>query len=130
MEAFYRVLGAMELSAEFGYTTREWGNLPLPDGPITVGIDGGYVRDWEAKKHNFEVIVGKSILAFKRDEDEDHPSSKRVGFVQTLDAQFIAVCRRSKWSRHLTNSPFLALLAMAGSKAAYKINSACSKAFC
>lgn len=32
-----------------------------------VGIDGGYVRIWEAKKTNFEVIVGKSILAFKRD---------------------------------------------------------------
>ena len=29
-------------------------------------------------------------------------------------AQFIAVCRRSKWSKHVTNSPFLALLAMAG----------------
>jgi hypothetical protein len=66
---------------------RDWGNLPIPDGPITVGIDGGYVRDWEAKKHNFEVIVGKSILAFKRDEEEDTPSSKRFGFVQTLDAK-------------------------------------------
>ena len=64
---------------------RDWGNLPIPDGPITVGIDGGYVRDWEAKKHNFEVIVGKSTLAFKRDEDEETPSSKRFGFVQTLD---------------------------------------------
>ena len=42
---------------------RDWGNLPIPDGPITVGIDGGYVRDWEAKKHNFEVIVGKSVPA-------------------------------------------------------------------
>jgi hypothetical protein len=51
-----------------------------------VGIDGGYVRDWEAKKHNFAVIVGKSTLAFTRDNDEDHPSSKRFGFVQTLDA--------------------------------------------
>ena len=38
---------------------RDWGTLPIPDGPITVGIDGGYVRDWDAKKHNFEVIVGK-----------------------------------------------------------------------
>jgi hypothetical protein len=66
---------------------RDWGNLPIPDGPITVGIDGGYVRDWEAKKHNFEVIVGKSTLAFKRDEDDDIPSSKRFGFVQTLDAK-------------------------------------------
>jgi hypothetical protein len=24
---------------------RDWGNLPIPDGPITVDIDGGYVRD-------------------------------------------------------------------------------------
>src|ERR671925_1582499 len=66
---------------------RDWGTLPIPDGPITVGIDGGYVRDWEAKKHNFEVIVGKSILAFKRDEEEETPSSKRFGFVQTLDTK-------------------------------------------
>src|SRR3989475_8481933 len=66
---------------------RDWGNLPIPDGPITVGIDGGYVRDWEAKKHNVEVIVGKSTLAFTRDEDEDHPSSKRFGFVQTVDTK-------------------------------------------
>jgi hypothetical protein len=36
----------------------DWGPLPIPDGPITVGIDGGYVRD-EAKQRNFEVIVGK-----------------------------------------------------------------------
>jgi hypothetical protein len=64
---------------------RDWGNLPIPDGPITVGIDGGYVRDWDAKKHNFEVIVGKSTLAFRRDEEDDLPSSKRFGFVQTLD---------------------------------------------
>src|SRR5713101_4287611 len=66
---------------------RDWGTVPIPDGPITVGIDGGYVRDWEAKKHNFEVIVGKSTLAFQREEEEDHPSSKRFGFVQTLDTK-------------------------------------------
>src|SRR3712207_8336230 len=30
-------------------------------------------------------------------------------------AQFLAVCRKSKWSKHLTNSPFLALLTMTGS---------------
>jgi hypothetical protein len=29
---------------------REWGTLPIPDGPLTVGIDGGYVRDWDEKK--------------------------------------------------------------------------------
>jgi hypothetical protein len=64
---------------------RDWGNLPIPDGPITVGIDGGYVRDWDEKKRQFEVIVGKSILAFTREEEEDVPSSKCFGFVQTVD---------------------------------------------
>ena len=43
-------------------------------------------------------------------------------------AQFLAVCSRLKWSRHWTKSPCLALLAMAGSSAAYKIISACSNA--
>jgi alpha-D-ribose 1-methylphosphonate 5-triphosphate synthase subunit PhnH len=50
-----------------------------------VGIDGGYVRSWEAKQQHFEVIVGKSILAFHREDEEDMPSSKCFGFVQTLD---------------------------------------------
>jgi hypothetical protein len=39
-------------------------NTP-PDGPLVVGIDGGYVRgreqDW------FEVITGKSLVSFHRD---------------------------------------------------------------
>jgi hypothetical protein len=64
---------------------RDWEPLPIPDGPITVGIDGGYVRDWDEKKGHFEVIVGKSILAFKREDEEDIPSSKCFGFVQTFD---------------------------------------------
>jgi hypothetical protein len=42
----------------------DWETLPIPDGPITVGIDGGCVRDWNEKKSHFEVIVGKSMLAF------------------------------------------------------------------
>src|SRR5215510_14937888 len=45
-------------------------------------------------------------------------------------AQFIAVCRRSKWSKHMTNSPFLALRARVGSNAARKMSSACSNALC
>src|SRR5262249_23949844 len=43
-------------------------------------------------------------------------------------AQFLAVCSRPKWSRYLTKSPLLVLLATAGSNAAYKIISACSNA--
>ena len=39
--------------------------LPLPEGPIVVGIDGGYVRAREPgrvrREANFEVVVGQSI---------------------------------------------------------------------
>src|SRR6266699_1285718 len=65
----------------------DWDLLPLPDGSFKVGIDGGYVRNWFAKKHNFEVIVGKSTRAFSEDEEDKTPSSKRFGFVQTLDTK-------------------------------------------
>ena len=65
----------------------EWDLLPLPDGTFKVGIDGGYVRNWFAKKHHFEVIVGKSTRAFGEDEADKTPSSKRFGFVQTLDTK-------------------------------------------
>src|SRR5216683_6666456 len=66
---------------------REWDHLPLPDGSCTVGIDGGYVRHWLDKQHNFEVIVGKSMLSFEAGEEERAPSLKRFGFVQTLETQ-------------------------------------------
>jgi hypothetical protein len=39
----------------------DWEKLPLPEGRIVVGLDGGYVRDWAEKKTNFEVIVGRSL---------------------------------------------------------------------
>src|SRR5262249_46933913 len=66
---------------------RDWDRLPPPDGAFTVGIDGGYVRNWLDKKHNFEVIVGKSTLSFGEDEETKSPSHKRLGFVQTLDTK-------------------------------------------
>ena len=53
------------------------------------------MRDWEAKQRNFEVIVGKSTLAFTRDEEEELPSSKRFGFVQTIDPKPNDACTRS-----------------------------------
>src|SRR5215813_12140215 len=64
-----------------------WVLLPQPEGAFTVGIDGGYVRNWCDKQHNFEVIVGKSVLSFGEDEDAKAPSHKRLGFVQTLDTK-------------------------------------------
>ena len=41
--------------------------LPVPDGPMTVGIDGGYVRAAH-KEGCFEVIAGRSVVAFRRSE--------------------------------------------------------------
>ena len=55
----------------------------IPDGPMTVGIDGGYVRATH-KQGCFEVIAGKSEVAFRRDSNEP-PPEKCFGFVQTYD---------------------------------------------
>lgn len=56
---------------------REWAALPRPPAPLTVGIDGGYVRQWDDKKAHFEVIVGKSI--------PEEGASKCFGLVQSYD---------------------------------------------
>ncbi len=64
---------------------RDWANLPAPDGPLTVGIDGGYVRGYR-RQGNFEVIAGKSILAFRREPEEKPELSGRCfAFIQTYD---------------------------------------------
>ena len=65
---------------------RDWERLPIPDGPLTVAIDGGFVRA-QGKQGHFEVVTGKSVLAFKRDdpEDEDRLDAKCFAFVQTFD---------------------------------------------
>jgi hypothetical protein len=63
---------------------RDWGQLPLPDGPMTVGIDGGYGRDWNEKKRQFAIIVGYRILAFTRADEEDVPSRQCCGVVPTV----------------------------------------------
>src|SRR5689334_1739024 len=51
--------------------------LPIPEEPILVGIDGGYVRNWHDKQKKFEVIVGKSVPAERAD--------RYFGLVQTHD---------------------------------------------
>lgn len=66
---------------------RDWNKLPPPDGPLTVGIDGGYVRGRNKEGH-FEVIAGKSLLGFRREAgEEEELSSKCFAFVQTYDAK-------------------------------------------
>ena len=55
--------------------------MPVPEGPVVVGIDGGYVRARESaragRQGNFEVVVGQSIA-----EDRD---SRYFGLVQSFD---------------------------------------------
>ncbi len=69
----------------------ERNRLPIPDGPLSVGIDGGIVRARRgttgAKTANlFEVIAGKSILSFRRDDPEGvAPSSKCFALVRSVD---------------------------------------------
>ena len=46
---------------------------------VVVGIDGGYIRNWYAKKRRFEVVVGKSIVK--------HQNDRYFGLVQTHDHQ-------------------------------------------
>ena len=55
----------------------DWARLPIEG--IVVGLDGGYVRNWEDRKTNFEVIVGQSVP-----EDRD---ARYVGLVHTYDAK-------------------------------------------
>jgi hypothetical protein len=62
-----------------------WAELPIPDGPMTVGIDGGYVKAQGLDQNVFEVIAGKSIASFRRGEESSEPSSKCFAFVQTYD---------------------------------------------
>ncbi|MFV0645319.1 MAG: ISKra4 family transposase [Sphingomonadaceae bacterium] len=52
-------------------------HLSNPEGPITVGIDGGYVKSRDQDQSHFEVTVGKSIPT-------DRPS-RYLGLVQSHD---------------------------------------------
>ncbi len=42
-------------------SARQREQLPNPEGPMTVGMDGGYIRSREDGLSHFEVTVGKSI---------------------------------------------------------------------
>jgi hypothetical protein len=57
----------------------DWQKLPIPEGRIVVGLDGGYVRNWEDRKSNFEVIVGRSVP-----EDRD---ARYVGLAHGYDSK-------------------------------------------
>lgn len=62
-----------------GTCPRDWQDLPVPDCRITMGLDGGYIRDWDERKKNFELIVGRAIPTV----GDPH----YVGFVHGYDAK-------------------------------------------
>ncbi|MPR36726.1 hypothetical protein GBK04_26185 [Cytophagaceae bacterium SJW1-29] len=64
--------------------------LPRPERTMVVGIDGGYVRDWNDKKSVFEVIVGKSLPAEK--------PAKCFAFVGSYDLK-----SKRRFYNHLTS---------------------------
>ncbi|MBB4199838.1 hypothetical protein GGD83_003662 [Rhodoblastus sphagnicola] len=55
----------------------DWQALPVPDGRIVVGLDGGYDRDWTERKSNFEAIVGRSM--------PEDGAPRYLGFVHGFD---------------------------------------------
>jgi hypothetical protein len=83
-EQMERDLGEERQLNLFEGSEQDWEQQPLPNGPITVGIDGGYVRAAH-KQGWFEVIAGKSVVAFRREDQGEVPSAKCFGFVQTYD---------------------------------------------
>jgi len=64
----------------FDGSEQDWEAKPLPDGPMTVGIDGGFVRAAH-KEGFFEVIAGKSVVDFRRSDEEATSCSKCFSFV-------------------------------------------------
>ena len=60
----------------------EWAELPRPDLPLVVGLDGGYVHSCTQRTRRdgwFEVIAGKAMPADGR--------SSCFGYVQTYDTK-------------------------------------------
>ena len=62
-----------------GTCPRDRAAMPLPEGPVTVGIDGGYVHSQEKEQSHFEVMVAKSMPV-------DKPS-RYIGLAQSHDTR-------------------------------------------
>lgn len=84
-ERMEQELGEERQPTVFEHRQDDAGEQPLPDGPMTVGIDGGYVRAAH-KEGCFEVIAGRSVVAFRRAECEQGPSCRRM--TRSRDADY------------------------------------------
>jgi hypothetical protein len=70
-------LAEQRASFSEGTDPRDWKDLPFPDGRMVIGLDGGYIRDWRARKRNLELIVGRSI--------PEEGEARYIGFVHGYD---------------------------------------------
>lgn len=60
----------------------EWQALPISEGRIVAALDGGYVRNWNDRTSNFELIVSRSV-------PEDRPP-RCLGLVHGYDRNLSA----------------------------------------
>lgn len=60
-----------------GADPRNLDDLPIPEGRIVIGLDGGYIRDWRDRRKNFELIVGRSM--------PEAGKARYIGFVHGYD---------------------------------------------
>src|SRR5260221_1953709 len=79
-ERIEQELGEERQLNRFEGSEEEGAQHPLPDGPVTVGIDGGYVRAAH-KQGWFEGIAGRRVVAFRREDEGQEPSAKCFGLV-------------------------------------------------
>lgn len=77
-------LGA-EPDAAWSGCQRDLDEMPFPDGPAYVGVDGGFVRDRTGSW--FEVVAGKCVPGFRRGAPEDEPPrpARCFAYVQAHD---------------------------------------------
>jgi hypothetical protein len=87
---------------------------PFPQAAVIVGIDGGYVRNWHDKQHNFEVVVGKSMAADRHD--------RCFGLVRSQDEQPARRFRDVLQSQGLPVTQPITMLAATAS-ARWRVNS-------
>jgi hypothetical protein len=91
---------------------REGDGFPVSDGAIIVGIDGGYVRNWEVKRRHFEVIVGKSMRMYTQEEMRTPPASVLAlsrPLMPNPGSDSARFCSR-KGSRSISRSRFSAMV--------------------
>ena len=73
----------------------DWETLPIPDGPLTVGINGGYIRDWEEKKATSKSSWARASWLFTATTRRISPPASALGLCRPWTRSPNAACSRS-----------------------------------